>query len=101
MEEECEESDEGEEDRGEADPEDVMQRGGSRLLLPDDEEIQRREEHYQRLRREIGVGEASNGTEAPDFSSDALDRVQALWDPLTAGELLARVGHFIRGGPYC
>ena len=33
--------------------------------MPDDEEIQRREEHSQRLRNAIGVGEASDGVEAP------------------------------------
>ena len=105
VEEECEESDEGEEERGEADPEDASngaedveaEKGEPSTTLPDNEEIRRREERYQSLRREIGVGEASNGTEAPlHFSSDTLDRVQAPWDPLTAGELLARVGHFIR-----
>ena len=57
------ESDEGEEG-GEADPEvandgaeDVnAERGEPSTTLPDDEEIQRREKHYQRLRREIGFG---------------------------------------------
>ena len=45
----------------------------------------------------MGMGEAHNGGEAPlGFSSDTLDQVQALWDPLMAGELLARVAHFIR-----
>ena len=66
--------------------------------LPDDEEIERREEHYQRLRRTIGVGTEDDESEnAPlGFDPATLDEVQTLWDPLTAGELLARVGHFLR-----
>ena len=72
--------------------------GGATNALPDDEEFQRREEHSQRLMRStMGMGEAHDGGEAPlGFSSDTLDQVQTLWDPLAAGELLARVGHFIR-----
>ena len=65
--------------------------------LPGDEEILNREEHYQQLRRVVGMGSDADGEEAPlGFSSHTLDEVQALWDPLTAGELLARVGHFLR-----
>ena len=66
--------------------------------LPDDEEIERREEHYQRLRRTIGVGTEDDESEnAPlGFDPATLDEVQTLWDPLTACELLARVGHFLR-----
>ena len=66
--------------------------------LPDDEEIDRREEHYQRLRRTIGVGTEDDEAEnAPlGFPLNTLDKIQALRNPLTAGELLARVGHFLR-----
>ena len=65
--------------------------------LPD-EEITRREEHYQTLRRSIGVGTESDKSEnAPlGFHADTLEAIQAQWDPLSAGELLARVGHFLR-----
>ena len=65
--------------------------------LPDDEEINRREEHYQNLRRIIGVGaEGEEPENAPlGFHADT-EAIQAQWDPLSAGELLARVGHFLR-----
>ena len=37
------------------------------------------------------------GTPRPlNFSPHTLDELQALWSPLTAGELLARVGHLLR-----
>ena len=66
--------------------------------LPNDEEIERRKEHYQRLRRTIGVGTEDDESEnAPiGFNLATSDEMQTLWDPLTAGELLARVGHFLR-----
>ena len=65
--------------------------------LPDDEEIHRREEHYQQLRQVVGVvGEVDGDTTPLGFSSHTLDELQALWSPLSAGELLARVGHFLR-----
>ena len=65
--------------------------------LPDDEEIIRREEHDQRLRRAMGASNTMDGDEAAlGFSSQLLDEIQNLWDPLTAGELLARLGHFLR-----
>ena len=45
----------------------------------------------------MGMGDTREGDEAPlGFSSDTLDQVQALWSPLTAGVLLARVGRFLR-----
>ena len=66
--------------------------------LPDDEEITRREEHYQNLRCTIGVGaEGEEPENAPlGFHADTLEAIQAQWDPFSAGELLARVGHFLR-----
>ena len=66
--------------------------------LPDDEEINRREEHYQNLRCTIGVGaEGEEPENAPlGFHADTLEAIQAQWDPLSAGELLARAGHFLR-----
>ena len=50
------------------------------------------------MRRTIGVGTEDDESEnAPlGFDPATLDEVQTLWDPLTAGELLARVGHFLR-----
>ena len=46
----------------------------------------------------MGMGDTHEGDDEAilGFSSDTLDQVQALWSPLTAGELLARVGHFLR-----
>ena len=65
--------------------------------LPDDEEIHRREEHYQQLPQVVGVGGEADGDTTPlGFSSHSLDEIQAIWSPLAAGELLARVGHFVR-----
>ena len=90
---EAEESGEPEEEEGGAGPQTAPPDA-----LPDDEEIERREEHYQRLRRTIGVGTEDDESEnAPiGFSPATLDEMQTLWDPLAAGELLARVGHFLR-----
>ena len=43
------------------------------------------------------VGNGSDGDSAPlGFSPHTLDELQDLWTPLSAGELLARVGHFLR-----
>ena len=65
--------------------------------LPDDEEIICREEHYQRLRGAMGVSNTTDGEEAAlELSSHSLHEIQNLWDPLTARELLARLGHFLR-----
>ena len=90
---EVEESGEVEEEEGGAGPQTAPPDA-----LPDDEEIERREEHYQRLRRTIGVGteDEESGNAPLGFNPATLDEVQTLWDPLTAGELLARVGHFLR-----
>ena len=64
-----EETDEEEEiateDAHEGTEETVVEGGGPTTTLPDDAEIRRREEHYQTLRRELGVGEANDGVEAP------------------------------------
>ena len=65
--------------------------------LPDDAEIHHREEDYQELRRVIGIGSEADGDTTPaGFSPDTLDTLQALWTPLSAGELLSRIGHFLR-----
>ena len=100
----CQESEEEGEEEEEAAPEETSETpgqpsamGGEPTTALPDEEIQRREEHYQELRSTMGMGDTHEGDEAPlAFSSDTLDQVQALWSPLTAGMLLARVGHFLR-----
>ena len=60
--------------------------------LPDDEEIHYREEHYQELRRTMGVGNEADGDTAPPAT---LAAIQELWTPVSAGELLSRVDHFL------
>ena len=93
----CTEEESGEEQEREAVEEETPGEGAPATTLPDDEEILNREEHYQRLRRAMGVSNNAHEEEAAlGFSSRALDEVQNLKDPLTAGELLARLGHFLR-----
>ena len=89
---------EGEEEQEvEAEEEALEEEEAPATTLPDDEEIHNREEHYQQLRRVVGVGSDADGDATPlGFSSHTLDELQALWSPLTAGELLAPVGHFLR-----
>ena len=55
--------------------------------LPDDEEITRREEHYQNLRRTVGVGaEGEEPENAPlGFHADTLEAIQAQWAHLVRG----------------
>ena len=44
-----------------------------------------------------GQSESEEPENAPlGFHADTLEAIQAQWDPLSAGELLARVGHFLR-----
>ena len=58
------------------------------------EEIHRREEQYQQLRQVVGVGGDVDGDTTPlGFSSNTVDELQALWSPVSAGEML---GHFVR-----
>ena len=43
------------------------------------------------------IGSETDGDNAPlGFSPDALDALQAPWTPLSPGELLSRVAHFLR-----
>ena len=82
----------------EVEEETPMEEGAAATTLPDDEEIHNREEYHQQLRRVVGVGsdDADGDTTPLGFSPHPLDELQALWSLLTAGEFLARVGHFLR-----
>ena len=93
----CTEEETDEEQEAEAVEEEVTGEAAPTTTLPDDEEITNREEHYQQLRRAMGVSNTTDGEDpALGFSSHSLDKIQNHWDPLPAGELLARLGHFLR-----
>ena len=57
---------EGEEEQEvEVEEETPTEEGAAATTLPDDEEIHNREEHYQQLRRVVGVGSDADGDTTP------------------------------------
>ena len=95
----CAEEDTDEDEPAADEEEETAEQVAPATTLPDDEEITRREECYQQLHRVMGIGSATDGEDsALAFSSHSLDDIQNHWDPLTAGELLARGRGGVHGG---
>ena len=66
-------------------------------VLLDDKEIHYREDYYQELRHTMGIATMEEADSAPArFPPPTLEAIQYLCAPLSAGELLSRLGHFLR-----